>query len=392
MIYINTEKLKAYNHKTYFKLFLLICALLIGLGSLWYTNKLTQELKIEEQKKIELWAAAMQQLIDLDDPEENIAFYFQIIEGNNTIPLILIDEVGDTISTRNLNKHKLKNKKYLDRQLNIMKAEHDPIEIIITEDSSNYMYYKNSLLLTKLKYFPYVQLGVIILFVFVSYLAFSSSRKFEQNQVWMGLTKEAAHQLGTPTSSLIGWVDVMKLKKIDQNLVKEFEKDVKRLEKITERFSRVGSTPRLVPTNIIPILFSTVNYWESRMSDQVHFKFNFKEKDELVLPLSITLFEWVIENLLKNAVDAIRGGGLVELNLTVLSDSIHLDIKDSGKGIPKSKFKTIFKPGFTTKERGWGLGLSLSKRIIEDYHEGEIFVDHSEINKGSSIRIVLKRS
>ena len=384
--------MKAYNNKTYFKLFLLICAILIGVGSLWYTNKLTRQLKIEEQKKVELWAAAMQQLVDLDDPEENIAFLFQIIEGNNTVPLILLDEVGDTISTRNLNKNKLGNKKYLERQLKLMKAEQDPIEIVISEDRSDFMYYKSSLLLTKLRYFPYVQLGVIIFFVFVSYLAFNNSRKFEQNQVWVGLTKEAAHQLGTPTSSLSGWVDVMKMKKFDENLVVEFEKDVKRLEKITERFSRVGSTPRLVPINIIPILFNTIDYLESRLSDQVRFKFNFEKNDELVLSINTTLFEWVIENLLKNAIDAMRGNGFIELNLTVLSHNIYIDIKDSGKGIPKSKFKTIFKPGFTTKDRGWGLGLSLSRRIIEDYHKGEIFVENSELNKGSCIRIVLNKS
>ncbi|MEA1896984.1 MAG: HAMP domain-containing sensor histidine kinase [Bacteroidota bacterium] len=384
--------MKAYNHKTYFKLFLLICAILIGMGSLWYTNKLTQELKIEEQKKVELWAAAMQQLVDLDDPEENIAFLFQIIEGNNTVPLILMDEVGDTISTRNLNKSKLDNKNYLERQLKLMKAEHDPIEIIISEDRSDFMYYKSSLLLTKLKYFPYVQLGLIIFFVFVAYLAFNSSRKFEQNQVWVGLTKEAAHQLGTPTSSLTGWVDVMKMKKFDQDLVREFEKDVKRLEKITERFSRVGSTPKLVQTNIIPILFNTVDYLESRLSDQVRFKFNFKKNDDQTLSLNTTLFEWVIENLLKNAIDAMRGKGFVEIYLTVLSHNIYIDIKDSGKGIPKSKFKAIFKPGYTTKDRGWGLGLSLSRRIIEEYHKGELFVENSELNKGSCIRIVLNKS
>lgn len=362
------------------------------MGSLWYTNKLTQELKIEEQKKVELWAAAMQQLVDLDDPEENIAFLFQIIEGNNTVPLILMDEVGDTISTRNLNKSKLDNKNYLERQLKLMKAEHDPIEIVISEDRSDFMYYKSSLLLTKLKYFPYVQLGLIIFFVFVAYLAFNSSRKFEQNQVWVGLTKEAAHQLGTPTSSLTGWVDVMKMKKFDQDLVREFEKDVKRLEKITERFSRVGSTPKLVQTNIIPILFNTVDYLESRLSDQVRFKFNFKKNDDQTLSLNTTLFEWVIENLLKNAIDAMRGKGFVEIYLTVLSHNIYIDIKDSGKGIPKSKFKAIFKPGYTTKDRGWGLGLSLSRRIIEEYHKGELFVENSELNKGSCIRIVLNKS
>ena len=370
----------------------MICAILIGISSLWYTNKLTRELKIEEQKKVELWAAAMQQLVDLNDPEENIAFLFQIIEGNNTVPLMLVGEAGDTISTRNLNKYKLDNKNYLERQLRLMKAEHDPIEIVISEDRSNFMYYKSSLLLTKLRYFPYVQLGVIVFFVFVAYLAFSNSRKFEQNQVWVGLTKEAAHQLGTPTSSLTGWVDIMKMKNFDQSLVKEFEKDVKRLEKITERFSRVGSKPKLVPVNIIPILFNTVEYLESRLSDQVRFKFNFKKNDDLVLSINTTLFEWVIENLLKNAIDAMRGNGFIEMNLTVLSHNIYIDIKDSGRGIQKSKFKTIFKPGYTTKDRGWGLGLSLSRRIVEDYHKGEIFVENSELNKGSCFRIVLNKS
>ena len=384
--------MKAYNHRTYFKLFLLIFAILIGIGSLWYTNELTQQLKIEEQKKVELWAAAMQQLVDLNDPEENIAFLFQIIEGNNTVPLMLVDEAGDTISTRNLNKYKLDNKNYLERQLRLMKAEHDPIEIVISEDRSDFMYYKSSLLLTKLRYFPYVQLGVIVFFVFVAYLAFSNSRKFEQNQVWVGLTKEAAHQLGTPTSSLTGWVDIMKMKNFDQSLVKEFEKDVKRLEKITERFSRVGSKPKLVPVNIIPILFNTVDYLESRLSDQVRFKFNFEKNDDLVLSINTTLFEWVIENLLKNAIDAMRGNGFIEMNLTVLSHNIYIDIKDSGKGIQKSKFKTIFKPGYTTKDRGWGLGLSLSRRIVEDYHKGEIFVENSELDKGSCFRIVLNKS
>lgn len=384
--------MKAYNHRTYFKLFLLIFAILIGIGSLWYTNELTQQLKIEEQKKVELWAAAMQQLVDLNDPEENIAFLFQIIEGNNTVPLMLVDEAGDTISTRNLNKYKLDNKNYLERQLRLMKAEHDPIEIVISEDRSDFMYYKSSLLLTKLRYFPYVQLGVIVFFVFVAYLAFSNSRKFEQNQVWVGLTKEAAHQLGTPTSSLTGWVDIMKMKNFDQSLVKEFEKDVKRLEKITERFSRVGSKPKLVPVNIIPILFNTVDYLESRLSDQVRFKFNFEKNDDLVLSINTTLFEWVIENLLKNAIDAMRGNGFIEMNLTVLSHNIYIDIKDSGRGIQKSKFKTIFKPGYTTKDRGWGLGLSLSRRIVEDYHKGDIFVENSELNKGSCFRIVLNKS
>ncbi len=382
----------AYKEKAFLKILLLIIAILIGIGSLLYTNRLAGQLKLEEKKKVELWAAAMQQLINSENPGENISFLFRVIEGNTTVPLILVNEEGDTISTRNLNYRKLENRKYLEKQLEQMKAEHEPIEIVISEESIHYMYYKDSVLLTKLRYFPYVQLGVIILFVFVSYLAFSNSRKYEQNQVWVGLTKETAHQLGTPASSLNGWIDVLKLKKTDEKIIHELEKDVKRIEKITERFSRIGSRTRLEKQNIVPVLFNTVTYFKTRLSSQLKIMLNISEEDEIILPVNEALFEWVLENLIKNAADSTKGHGLIKIELSVLEKIVNIDIIDSGKGIPKSKFKTIFKPGFTTKERGWGLGLSLSRRIIEDYHKGKIFVERSDLNQGSCIRIVLKRS
>jgi hypothetical protein len=349
------------------------------------------ELKEEERKKVELWASATKQLIDLNNPDANIDFLFQVIENNNTVPAILADSKGDTISSRNIDSHYLKNPKNFEKLFHKMKSEHEPIEIFIGDDIKNYIYYKDSLILTKLKYYPYVQLGVIMLFIFVSYLAFSGFRKFEQNQVWVGLTKETAHQLGTPTSSLIGWVDVLKMKNTDPKLVSEFERDVQRLEKITERFSKVGSKPKLTVTNIVPVIYNAVNYIKNRSSNKIRFSFNFPEDSEIMVPLNVSLFEWVVENLAKNSIDAIRGNGEIEFSITDNTQVLFFDIKDNGKGIHKSKFKTIFKPGYTTRERGWGLGLSLSQRIIETYHEGKIFVFQSEPGKGTTMRIVLKK-
>lgn len=382
-----------YKYKIRLKYILLIVAVIIGVSSLLYTNRLVKELKLEEKKKVELWAEATQQLIELDlnDTVTNINFLVKVIENNSTVPVILMNEMGDTTTTRNLRSKRLKNPKYLARQVEIMKKEHDPIEIVLGNDEKNYIYYKDSLILTKLAYFPYVQLGVIILFILVAYLAFSSSRKFEQNQVWVGLTKETAHQLGTPTSSLMGWVNVLKMKNVDPQLVNDFEQDVVRLEKITERFSKVGSKPILTSTNVIPVIINGINYIKSRSSSKIRFNIGFSEADDIKIPLNIPLFEWVIENLSKNAIDAMKGEGTFEIKLTDNTQVIFIDFIDTGKGLHKSMFKTIFKPGFTSKERGWGLGLSLSKRIIEMYHNGKIFVLHSEVNKGTAIRIVLKK-
>jgi len=385
--------LDKYKYKIRLKYILLIIAVIIGVSSLLYTNRLVKELKLEEKKKVELWAEATQQLIELDlnDTVTNINFLVKVIENNSTVPVILMNEKGDTTTTRNLRSKRLKNPKYLARQVEIMKKEHDPIEIVLGNDEKNYIYYKDSLILTKLAYFPYVQLGVIILFILVAYLAFSSSRKFEQNQVWVGLTKETAHQLGTPTSSLMGWVNVLKMKNVDPQLVNDFEQDVVRLEKITERFSKVGSKPILTSTNVIPVIINGINYIKSRSSSKIRFNIGFSEADNIKIPLNIPLFEWVIENLSKNAIDAMKGEGTFEIKLTDNTQVIFIDFIDTGKGLHKSMFKTIFKPGFTSKERGWGLGLSLSKRIIEMYHDGKIFVLQSEVNKGTAIRIVLKK-
>jgi two-component sensor histidine kinase len=383
--------LNIYTTKIRWKFLLFVIAVVIVLTSLFYTQRLVEELKIEERKKVELWAKATKQLIDLDITESDFEFLFEVIENNNTVPVILVDASGDTISTRNMDPVRIKSQEYLRRQLRKMHKEHEPIEIELSYGEKNYIYYKDSIILTKLTWFPFIQLGVIVLFILVSYYAFSAARKAEQNKVWVGLSKETAHQLGTPTSSLIGWVELLRLKKLDKKLISEFEKDVSHLEKITERFSKVGSKPVLILSDLVKVIFQAVQYIKNRSSDRVSFVYNFADNDEVWIPLNTILFEWVIENLCKNALDAIGSYGEIRISINEQSKVIYLDVSDNGKGIPKSRFKTIFNPGYTTKERGWGLGLSLTKRIVEIYHGGKIFVKQSEINKGTTIRIVLRK-
>ena len=380
-----------YTRKIRWKFIIFLSAVLIALGSLFYTNKLVRQLKQEEKNKVELWAKATEQLIDLDITETNFEFLFEVIENNNTVPVILVNSDNEIVSTRNLDPAKENNNDYVERQLKKMKKQHEAIEFSIGDNSNNYIYYKDSILLSKLELFPFVQLGVIILFILISYFAFSTSRKAEQNQVWLGLSKETAHQLGTPTSSLAALVELLRMNDLDEKILKEFEKDVLRLEKITERFSKIGSKPSLKSINLFNVIMHAVTYIKSRSSENVRFNFSFSEKDELNLPLNAALFEWVIENLCKNAIDAMNGKGIISINVQDNIQVVYLDITDTGRGMNKSKFKTIFKPGYTTKERGWGLGLSLSKRIVEMYHDGKIFVNYSEINKGTCIRIVLKK-
>lgn len=380
-----------YRKKQRWKLLLLIGAFIIGMGSLWYTNLLVERLSYEEKKKVELWAEATRLLATADISEQNFGFLLQVIQNNRTVPVILVNGDDEIVSYRNLDSIKSENQYYLEKQLTIMKEENLPIVIDLIGDEKNYIYYKDSTLLTQLTYYPLIQLGVILLFILVSYLAFSSSRKAEQNQVWLGLSKETAHQLGTPTSSLIAWVELLKAKNIDEDIVSELEKDVLRLEKITERFSKVGSKPVLKPVPIFDVVNRTVEYLRSRVSEKVTLNIDAANKD-LLVPLNPSLFEWVIENVCKNALDAIEGKGIVTLKIKENTHHVHVNITDNGKGIPKGRLKTIFKPGFTTKQRGWGLGLSLSKRIIEEYHDGKIYVAQSELNVGTTIRITLKNN
>jgi len=382
--------MKTSRHRTLMRLSLPLLAVVIGIGSLFYTEELVRSLKTEERKKVELWAEATRR-INTSDESQDLEFLASIIENNSTVPVILTDSADSIITPGNIRNKRKDDPVYLRKILNKMKQKYEPLIIDLADGSKNYIYYKDSVILSQLIYYPYVQLGIIILFILVSYLASSASRKAEQNQVWVGMSKETAHQLGTPTSSLAGWIEVLQAVHPEIKLTRELALDVARLEKVTERFSKIGSKPALTPENINNIIYQTIEYLKSRTSSKIRFRFDPGNNRELIIPVNRTLFEWVIENISKNAIDAMEGDGEIKYNTTETDSHAIIDITDTGKGIPKSLYKKIFNPGFTTKQRGWGLGLSLAKRIVEEYHNGRIFIRHSEPGKGSSIRIVLHK-
>jgi len=384
--------LNIYKHKTLWKSGLLTFAVIIGLFSLLYTNNLVRQLKAEERKKVEIWAEATRQMIfTTDTSSQNLDFLYTIIVSNTTIPVILTDGNDSIISANNFDSTRINDTGYLINRLKKIKEKNEPIIAEFGGGIVNRIYYDDSIILKQLIYYPYVQLGIIILFIGVSYFAFSASRKAEQNQVWVGMSKETAHQLGTPTSSLAGWIEVLQLKYPELDISAEMALDISRLEKITERFSKIGSRPDLNDENIIEIIDQTVNYLRSRASSKTVFNIEFPSAREISVPVNASLLSWVIENVCKNAVDATEGAGEITVKISESGDNAIIDICDNGKGIPKSAQKKIFSPGYTTKARGWGLGLSLARRIIEEYHNGKIFVRSSEPGLGTCIRIMIKK-
>ena len=441
-----------------------------------YTNNLFDKLKTEERKKVELWAEATKRLSnDLGD----YSFLLKVVADNTTVPVILTDANEVPITSRNLDPEKSKDSTYLLQQLKIMKAVQKPIEIVVIGDTKNYLYYKDSRLftelkevlddiiqsfisevainsasvpviytdhtkrkilatgnidslmlkdttlllatinnmaleqepitveladgklsyifyqdsklLTQLKYYPYGMFGLVALFLTVAYVMFSTARKSEQNQVWVGMSKETAHQLGTPLSSLMAWVEYMKAQNMDAQLTHDIEKDVKRLEIITERFSKIGSMPTLEEKDLVAVVRHAIDYMQSRVSKNVDINIETKNEPVVMAKVNVPLFEWVIENLCRNAVDAMDGDGKIDIAIIDQGSTAEIRIKDTGKGIAKSKFATVFEPGYTTKERGWGLGLSLTKRIVENYHKGKITVHASEVGVGTTFKIVLSK-
>lgn len=382
--------MRAYNQKRYWKIFILFAAALIGGISLLYTRHLVKSLAQQEDKKIKLWANATKQLIK---SEGDINFLLNIIEDNETIPTILVDDEGNVVTTRNLDPKREKDTAYIATVLANMKEEHEPIRILYDEANNryNYLYYQNSKLLNELKTYPFIQLCLIGFFAIMSYLALSSSRKAEQNQVWVGMSKETAHQLGTPISSLREWLNLLREtdKENQEEILQEVDYDIRRLELITERFSKIGSEPVLKAENLDLVIEHSLGYLKNRISSKVAFELNVGKPGNWAM-VNIPLFDWVLENICKNAVDAMEGKGKLTISINHDHENVFVDITDTGKGIPKSKFKTIFKPGFTTKKRGWGLGLSLVKRIVHEYHKGQIYVRHSEPGKGTTFRIILK--
>ena len=497
-----------YLRKRRWKLILFATALVIVAASLYYTNILVHEIRKDERKNVQIWADAIHQKADLVNytnnlfeqlkteerkrvsivaeaqrriltatSNEDLNFFLSIIGENTTIPVIVTDESGNIMTSRNTNlsdsvktlqgslkkefsayppivvnyinnskiylyykdsnifaklksvlddlirsffsevvlnsasvpviitdstgktpfahgnipENKMQDKVWVQRTLESMASQNTPIKIDLADTGIHYIYYQDSFLLTQLKYYPIVQLGVIFVFLMIAYLLFSYARRSEQNQVWVGMAKETAHQLGTPLSSMVAWMELLKLKGLDEETIREIEKDVQRLETITDRFSKIGSAAKLEKTNIVAVVYDTVSYIRSRISAKVIFDIKPGPDQEIMIPLNLHLFEWVIENICKNAVDAMEGNGNVNIEITDDVDHIHIDISDTGKGIPKSRFKTIFRPGYTSKARGWGLGLTLTKRIVENYHSGKIFVKSSTLNKGTTFRIIMKK-
>ena len=382
-----------YYHKKIWKLVLLAIAVVIGVSSVVYTNYVVKKLAKEERNRVQLIVESTRLITELEASDEALNFLIDIIKSNTTTPVIVTDTLGKITQFRNLDSAKALDSNYLYDKLREMKVQNEPV-FLKSEFFPEIYHYGDSSTIILLKYYPYVQLCIIAMFIFVSYLAFSSSRKFEQNQVWVGMSKETAHQLGTPLSSLMAWVDYFRSEepqKVPEEIIAELEKDVKRLEVVTERFSKVGSQPILELVNVHDLLSQTVAYLTRRVSRQVNISFDPRSQKNVEVLLNKSLFEWVIENLCKNAVDAMEGKGSIVFNLYEKTDQVYIDIKDSGKGIPIYLQKTVFNPGFTTKKRGWGLGLSLTKRIIESYHNGQISVAHSEANQGTTFRIKLPK-
>lgn len=378
-----------YRKRQRWKQILFLAAVLIGLGSLLYTNRLVKQIQITERQKMELWAEAVK-IMNQANFDADLAFPFSVIESNTHIPVILTDSLGTILGFKNLDSLKSEDPVYMARQLEHAMEENESLVINLGPDEKQYLHYRDSILLRTLIYFPYVQLGVIILFILVSYIAFNISRVAEQNEVWTGMSKETAHQLGTPISSLLGWMEILKDSELPPETVAELQKDAHRLEKITDRFSKIGSKPTLTEANLSNVLADSLDYIKARGPANIEYKLDLPEEPIMAL-FNETLFEWVIENLCKNATDAIGEQGRVILHAVETDMNVIIDVEDTGKGVTKSKFKTIFKPGYTTKKRGWGLGLSLSKRIVETYHNGRIFVLSSDPGESTILRVMLKK-
>lgn len=365
---------------------LILFAATIIVISLIFTDKLAASLAREEHRKMEIWAEATRLLLN----DEYSDFIFNIIEQNENIPVIIVDDRDRYISARNFREPKINVSQYYEKQIKRLKNTNPPIEIVLDEKSSQYIYYDNSNLLKMLEYFPYFQLSVIALFLTLVIWALSTDKRAEQDKLWAGLSKETAHQLGTPISSLMAWNEILKTKLGNNDMiVAEIDKDVERLKTITERFSKIGSIPELSEQDISQITAQSVEYMLNRTSKKITYSIDDSSTEHTCL-ISTPLFEWVIENLCKNAIDAMEGKeGTIDFELFNLEDSLIIEITDSGRGIERNKFKSIFEPGYTTKQRGWGLGLSLAKRIIEEYHHGKIFVKSSELGLGTTFRIEL---
>ena len=398
-----------YDSRRIWKVVFLAISLLLVALFLYISNNLVKDLAVQERERMEIWANATQELASLGNESGegdvaasavNVDFLFSIIEANHNIPVLLVDDKDNIQQHRNFRlpepdsnafETSPRNLEYLNKKLKHLKHSENKIEIKIDEETTQYLYYEDSTLLRRLSYFPYIQLAVLILFFAIAYFALMSIKKAEQNKVWVGLSKETAHQLGTPISSLMAWTQLLETMGVDKSIVTDMDKDVKRLSTIADRFSKIGSMPDKELTSINEAVESSLEYMRVRIPKRVTLNIHTNDQTNCGVMLSQTLFAWVMENLTKNAVDAMDGEG--KLDITV-EDSPHnavILVKDTGKSIPRKNFKNVFNPGFTTKKRGWGLGLTLVKRIIEEYHNGQIYIQESEVGKGTTFCIELPK-
>ncbi len=397
-IYCHTERfycMQLTDRIRQVKIILVAAAIIIAVVSLLVARYLVRDLASEERNKMEVWAEAMRALNKADE-NTDMNLVLKVIDENNTIPVVVLDNGGKAQTFRNL---EVDGKTYDDslddatRQGRMMKDAGRSIRINIDEEAdSDYIdvCYDESIMLRRLNVYPFWVLGLVVLFVVIAIFALLTSKKAEQNKVWVGLSKETAHQLGTPISSLMAWTEILRETYPEDTLIPEMDKDVKRLQLIAERFSKIGSLPEAVPSSLIEVMRHVVEYMDRRTSNKVRMTTRFPDQD-IIVKINASLFEWVVENLCKNAVDAMGGAGTITLFMEEFTDKVIIEVSDTGKGISRKNIKNVFKPGFTTKKRGWGLGLSLAKRIVEEYHRGKIYVLSSEVGKGTTFRIELRK-
>ncbi len=377
------------NSKEIIRTILYILTALASVAAWIYSHNLSGQLKQQEEKNIQLWAEAIREIETVDIDGDISQIVYKIIQENNTIPAILQSDQGELMHI-NLDLDTdggEPSDEQLRAEMERMSKVHEPICI----DQSYMLYYKDSSILRQLETFPLIQLIVTMVIIVLTIVTIRASNKADQNKIMVGMSKETAHQLGTPISSLLAWIEILKCDNYNPELTAEVEKDVNRLVQVTNRFSRIGNTPEFTLENIVPILRNSINYLNARTSSNVVYNFDLPEDREIIIPVSVSLFEWVVENICKNAIDSMQGRGKIDIDLDEDDHNVIIDITDNGKGIQKRNFKTVFKPGFTTKKHGWGLGLSLAQRIVCDYHKGKLFVKYSEIGVGTTFRIILPK-
>ncbi len=378
------------------KILLVLAAIFIAVASLLISHSLIRDLAQQERSKMEVWAEAMRTLSEADD-NADLSLVLKVLDENNTIPVVVLGKDGTVTEFRNVKisaSDASDSVKFVNKVAQQMKAAGQVIRIPLANNHNDYIEvcYDESLMLRRIAIYPYIQLGVVMLFVVVAIFALLTSKRAEQNKVWVGLSKETAHQLGTPISSLMAWLAILKETYPNDKLLPELDKDVQRLQLVADRFSKIGSIPEPVPASMNEVLYHVVDYMDRRTSKKIQMITDLPDED-IIIKMNASLFEWVIENLCKNAVDAMGGEcGQIVLHLEQIDNKVVVEISDTGKGIKRKNIKNVFRPGFTTKQRGWGLGLSLAKRIVEDYHYGKIFVKCSEIGHGTTFRIELNKS